>query len=233
MSNNRYPPLQSGLTYHILNQGNDGVNLFEEDRNYIYFLNKYRKYIGPIADTYAWCLMPNHFHLLLRVKDYAALHEAHPKRFAVPPPSVVAGTDLQTQEHVAFDEAVSKGLSRQFADFFSGYALAFNKAGTHGGKLFSLPFDRILVDDDGYFEWLITYIHRNPIHHRFCASFEDWPHSSYREITWAFLNNEPTGNLPICDIPFLLDWFGSYERFVQSHTESVQHLLDRKYRLED
>jgi hypothetical protein len=71
------------------------------------------------------------------------------------------------------------------------------------------------------------------LNYRFCASFEDWPHSSYGEISGAFLNNKPSGTFPICDIPFLLDWFGSYERFVQSHAESVQHLLDRKFKLED
>lgn len=30
---------------------------------------KYKIYIGPIADTYAFCLMPNHFHFLIKIKS--------------------------------------------------------------------------------------------------------------------------------------------------------------------
>lgn len=29
----------------------------------------YGKYIAKIAETFAWCFMPNHFHFLVRIKD--------------------------------------------------------------------------------------------------------------------------------------------------------------------
>ena len=54
--------------YHIYNCGINGCNLFNEAGNYTYFLNLYNKYLSPIADTYAWVLMPNHFHLLVKIK---------------------------------------------------------------------------------------------------------------------------------------------------------------------
>jgi hypothetical protein len=63
-------PLQFGQYYHIYNRGNNGETLFCEDRNYPYFLELYAKYIEPVAETYADCLMSNHFHLLVRIKDY-------------------------------------------------------------------------------------------------------------------------------------------------------------------
>jgi hypothetical protein len=81
-----------------------------------------------------------------------------------------------------FDEAVSIAISRLFADFFGSYSRAINKAMKRSGKLFSLPFKRVLVADEVYFEWLMCYIHRNPLHHGFCGTFEEWEHSSYREI---------------------------------------------------
>lgn len=59
-------PLLSGQYYHIYNRGNNGENLFREERNYAYFFKLYIHYIYPIADTYAYCLMRNHFHLLVR-----------------------------------------------------------------------------------------------------------------------------------------------------------------------
>lgn len=52
--------LESGYYYHIYNHANGNKNLFLEEDNYIFFLNKYYKFIDPIADTFAYCLMPNH-----------------------------------------------------------------------------------------------------------------------------------------------------------------------------
>jgi REP element-mobilizing transposase RayT len=57
--------LSPGNYYHIYNRGNNGEPLFFEEENYIYFLKLYDKYISPIAETYAWCLMKNHFHFLV------------------------------------------------------------------------------------------------------------------------------------------------------------------------
>ena len=62
-------PLQYSTYYHIYNRGNNRQNVFFEERNYRYFLQLYAKYIEPVADTYAYCLLPNHFHLLVRTKS--------------------------------------------------------------------------------------------------------------------------------------------------------------------
>lgn len=66
-------PLQYGKVYHIYNRGNNGENLFIEERNYRYFLQLYIKHVHPVVDTYAYCLLRNHFHLLVRVKDLSGL----------------------------------------------------------------------------------------------------------------------------------------------------------------
>jgi len=55
-------PLKFGKFFHIYNCGINGCNLFNEEENYHYFLHLYDKYISAIVDTYAWVLMPNHFH---------------------------------------------------------------------------------------------------------------------------------------------------------------------------
>lgn len=61
-------PLKENCFYHIYNRGNNRENLFLEERNYQYFLKLYSHHIFPIADTYAYCLMRNHFHLLIRIQ---------------------------------------------------------------------------------------------------------------------------------------------------------------------
>jgi putative transposase len=61
-------PLQPTCYYHIFNRGNDRESIFREGRNYVYFLELYNRYIDKIADTFAFCLLPNHFHFLTRIK---------------------------------------------------------------------------------------------------------------------------------------------------------------------
>ncbi len=61
-------PLIHGNYYHIYNRGNNREDIFIEPPNYSYFLSLYAKYIDPVADTYAYCLLRNHFHLLVRIK---------------------------------------------------------------------------------------------------------------------------------------------------------------------
>ena len=65
----KFEPLLHGQYYHIYNCGINGDALFREKTNYEYFLRLYEKYIGPVTDTFAGCLMGNHFHLLVRIKE--------------------------------------------------------------------------------------------------------------------------------------------------------------------
>jgi hypothetical protein len=62
-------PLEYGKYYHIYNRGINGEDLFRSNENHEYFLRLYEKYMEVVIDTYAWCLMGNHFHLLIRVKE--------------------------------------------------------------------------------------------------------------------------------------------------------------------
>lgn len=62
-----------GRFFHVFNRGNNGDNLFYKERNYGYFLEKYFEYMSPVLDTYCYNLLPNHFHLLARVKEEAVV----------------------------------------------------------------------------------------------------------------------------------------------------------------
>lgn len=68
MKNNK-EYLAHGCYYHIFNRGNNGETIFKKPENYAYFLNLWGKYITPIADTFCYCLLPNHFHFLIRFKE--------------------------------------------------------------------------------------------------------------------------------------------------------------------
>jgi len=60
--------LCSGEYYHLYNRGNNRERVFYEHANYLFFLRRLRKYLTPVFDVVAYCLMPTHYHLLARVK---------------------------------------------------------------------------------------------------------------------------------------------------------------------
>lgn len=60
-----------GHVYHVYNRGNNSQTVFFTHENYLFFLEKMRKYMLPHSDILAWCLLPNHFHLMIAVKKVA------------------------------------------------------------------------------------------------------------------------------------------------------------------
>lgn len=60
---------ESGFIYHIYSRAIGAEKLFIENENYLFFLKKYENYLDPYFETLAFCLIPNHFHLLIRVKE--------------------------------------------------------------------------------------------------------------------------------------------------------------------
>jgi len=61
--------IEEGSYYHVYNRGNNKGLIFFEEANYDYFLEKFKKYVCPNVDIFAYCLMPNHFHFFLRIID--------------------------------------------------------------------------------------------------------------------------------------------------------------------
>lgn len=149
-------PLLYDTYYHIYNRGNNRENIFIQERNYEYFLNLYFKYIDPIAETYAYCLLRNHFHVLLKTRAEEEI------------------TETLTRKPLGSDY-----LSRQFSNFFNAYAKAINKAYGRTGSLFQHPFGRVPITTDRQFWNVIAYIHQNPQKHGFVKDFREWKWSSY------------------------------------------------------
>jgi putative transposase len=65
----KFEPLDFGRSYHIYNKGINGQEIFLYSNHYERFLRLYEKHIDSIADTFAWCLMKNHFHFLVKIKE--------------------------------------------------------------------------------------------------------------------------------------------------------------------
>jgi len=54
--------------YHVYNRTNNRETPFTCDRERSLFMEKYKEYLSAYVDTFAWCLMENHFHFSIRVK---------------------------------------------------------------------------------------------------------------------------------------------------------------------
>lgn len=61
--------LEANNIYHIYNRGNNRQTIFPKERNYHFFTEKLKKLICPHADILCYCLMPNHFHLLINAGE--------------------------------------------------------------------------------------------------------------------------------------------------------------------
>jgi len=179
-------PLEPELYYHIYNHANGTDNFFNDAYDYHNFLNRYIKYIVPICDTFAYCLMPNHFHFFIQLK----------------PESELIKILKSNKETLKLDNSA---VSYRFSHFFNGYAQSFNKKYQRKGGLFQSNFERKPVLTDEYFIRLVHYIHSNPVNDGFVGKIEQWEYSSFNSLlsdSELFLKKLT-----------VMDYFGSIENF--------------------
>ena len=181
-------PLAPDTFYHIFNRGINKETLFKEKRNYTYFLNKYLKFISPIAHTYAFCLLKNHFHFLIRTRSEETLNKIIPEEKGYP---------------------TEKIISLQFSHLFNSYAQAINKKFSRTGGLFETPFRRIEVSEEYYLIQLIAYIHLNPLKHGFTKDYINYLYSSYHLLL--------QGKSKILETDTVMNWFGGPQLFSSFH----------------
>tara|TARA_R110000868_G_C10829027_1_gene759221 strand:- start:474 stop:1082 length:609 start_codon:yes stop_codon:yes gene_type:complete len=199
----RKTPLISGNCYHIFNRGINGMPVFFEDKNYHYFLQQYTKYVHPLVETFAYCLLGNHFHLFIRVRSKEEL-DLHIKK-----------------DH---EKPHYWHVSNGFSSFLQSYTRAMNKMYDRTGALFETPFKRIEVSNDSYFSALIAYIHRNPETHGVVDDFREYPCSSYHAML-----QEKTTRINRKEV---MEWFGNGASFVKFHKREGFRELEADWLLE-
>lgn len=168
--------LKYGHFYHIYNRGVDGCDLFRGPENYEHFLALYDRYISPVAETYAWVypiksflrnltgLMPNHFHLLVKVKEEIGYKYSNADR---------SDDAVRFEEHKwetinlsaceAPDSVKKPQPHLHFSHLFNAYTKYYNKRYERYGNLFERTFKRKLISNEKYLKHVILYIHSNPV----------------------------------------------------------------------
>lgn len=157
--------LERGKVYHIYNRGINSENIFKEVENYPYFLKLYSNHIHPIVDTYAYCLLKNHFHLLVRIKEIAEI-EKYNEILPIESPKIKIIAPHQS-----------------FSNLFNAYTKSINKRYNRTGTLFERPFKRKSIDSNTYLKNVTKYIHYNPVNHGFCSHPIEYAWSSYESFS--------------------------------------------------
>lgn len=161
-------------SYHIYNRGNNRQLLFYHKDNYKLFLRLIKKYLVPNCDILAFCLMPNHFHFLLRANKNSNL----PYR-----------RDIENVESGNGSPLVRLNrFSRGLQLLLSTYTKTMNKRYHRTGSLFTqnTRIKRTTADSllDNYSLWCFIYIHNNPLTAGLVTSPEQWEFSSYRDFLY-------------------------------------------------
>ena len=187
---NKRIPLTPEKVYHYYQHAVGNDNLFFQQCNYDYFLKKYGEHLHDIFETYCYCLLPNHFHFLVRVRPLTELEKP-----------------LQHLNRSKM--SLSDKLAHKVGSFQNAYAKAINKQEGRRGALFMQSFGRKEITTPNYLYNVVHYIHKNAVHHGLVSNIEDWPHTSYHAY-WANkrsrLHRQP-----------VMDTFGSQAYFIESH----------------
>lgn len=196
-----------GQSYHIYNHANGAENIFCEEENYRFFLQQYAKYLSQVVDTYAYCLMPNHFHLLVGVKASSDL----------------AGFEnLPSLSPTKLGHASNHPVIKAFSDFFNSYTKAFNKRFERKGSLFVKHFKKTPILDEQQWQETFLYIHLNPVKHGFTKRPEDWKWSSWH----GYLQPEKPSNL---ERSYYLNFFDGPRHVIEMMNSKKEWLLNKEY----
>jgi putative transposase len=171
------------VLYHVYNRGNNRQQIFFSKENYLYFKDKIVAELNPYCDLIAYCLIPNHFHLIIHANE---------KTVEVPERNKISKS--------AFSDGVRILLS--------SYTRAINRQEKRFGSLFTQNTQSKALmnwsENKWYAEYCFYYAHRNPYANKLVQNLNDWPYSSYPE--YASKKVEPICNHEIARQYLDIDW---------------------------
>lgn len=191
-------PLLPDRIYHVFSRANGSEKMFLNEDNYRFFLGKFKTHISPVADTFAYNLLPNHFHFLIRIKSLEEIKFHFSEK----------------KQSKNFDiEIVPEFIMERFGNLLNSYTKSFNRRNKRKGSLFMDTMKRVEILNDSDFASEVFYIHKNAVHHQYVKSIDKWLWSSYHSLT----SNSST----ILKREELLDFFGGREAFIKFHQQPI------------
>ena len=193
--------------YHVYNKTNNKELLFRSDENRSYFLRQYALFVSPIADTYAWNLLPNHFHFIIKIKPKAAIISWLTK--------LPAEKITKTEKDFLADQDINLLVEMTFKRLFTSYAMAYNKMYKRSGNLFYRTFKRMEIVKESHFTHAMVYVHVNAQRHKLVKKFMSHRWTSFHTI----ISDKPTNLLRV----EVLEWFGGKARLIKVHEDMSEY----------
>lgn len=175
--------LEQGNIYHLYNQGNNRGLIFFSQENYHYFLRKIAEHILPFADLLAWCLMPNHFHLIIAIQKSLEPYELN-NSIAVMLRSYTRAINIQEKRTGAL---FREGTKAEFLDSLESGKLKrenrlMSDRVTSSHPVTGHPVTGYPFTEEEYLHTCFNYIMNNPVKAGLVKQISDWEFSSFREI---------------------------------------------------
>lgn len=176
----------TGHIYHVFNRGNNSQTLFFSREHYMYFLSGMEEYIKPYASILAYCIMPNHFHIMIEVENDRLEW------------GTASSSGKRIKEPVKY-----RSLNDSIAIMLRLYTRAVNSEDQKRGPLFHQRTKAIrltkpeyapvyfqnhfgelgnrTLKEKEYPKICFDYIHLNPVIAKVVEDPEDWEFSSYSD----------------------------------------------------
>ena len=199
MKQNYHQPIQVNAVYHLFSRAVGNEILFRNDENYRYFLLKLKQHTNDVCKVYAYALLPNHFHLLVKIEDEKEVIKCYEQK--------------KNKLFNVVNDSISDFIMERFSNFLNGYTKAYNKMYARKGALFLDYLKRSKAIDNFDFTAFIFYIHKNAVHHGYTNKIGDWKFDSYQ----SFLSSNPSSLLR----EELINFFGTKEAFINFHNQPV------------
>jgi REP element-mobilizing transposase RayT len=196
---NYHIPVFPDKFYHFFSRAVGSEKLFKEEENYRYFLEKMNEHLTSVCEIWAYCLIPNHFHLLVRIK---------------PEIDIWLAFESKKKLKEFHQDLVSNFVLEQFSNFLNSYTKSINKRYKRKGGLFMNYLRRVEIAKDSQLTSALFYVHKNPVHHGLVKQIGSWKWSSYL----SFLSDRPTK----LEREYVLDWFGGKEGFLKFHSQPIE-----------
>lgn len=172
--------------YHIYNQGNNKQKVFYSEENYLFFLKKIKKHILPFADILAWCLMPNHFHLMVYVHTLEVSGGTTSSRTPTTLPAINLNKSIGIML-ASYTSAIHKQKKTSGSLFRDKTkAVCLTKAESITPSYFNSYFGTYLnlsIPEKEYPQRCFDYIHYNPVKANLVKRADDWEFSSCKDYS--------------------------------------------------
>ncbi|MFA5877412.1 MAG: transposase [Candidatus Paceibacterota bacterium] len=207
--------------YHVLNRGVEKRDIFMDNGDRVRFVHELYEFndtrpanntsrkmndlVGRsfererLVDIHGWCLMKNHYHLLL-------------------------------------SERMEGGLTKFLMKLNVGYAKFFNEKYKRSGYLFSGRTKKVLIENDAQFNYILHYIHLNPLD--YLKGAEEWrirskgkiknskePLAYLKSYRWSsYLDYIGEENFPsLLTTSLFGNTSGGYEKTIAKYLKDAEH----------